>query len=97
MDFSQLTKLLIIPAALIIFSINWSYACNESVCASVVSKCMLMGSCNCELSTCDCCKDCFFCLNILFDECCSCFGMYYALFLLISFISKSVYHIFSFI
>ncbi|NP_001295476.1 twisted gastrulation protein homolog 1-A-like isoform X1 [Athalia rosae] len=49
-----------------------SYACNEAICASVVSKCMLTGSCKCDLVTCTCCKECFSCLSYLYDECCSC-------------------------
>ncbi|KAG5348351.1 TSG protein, partial [Acromyrmex charruanus] len=49
-----------------------SEACNEAICASVVSKCMLTQSCKCDLVTCTCCKDCFSCLSYLYDECCSC-------------------------
>ena len=31
--------------------------CNEAVCASIVSKCMLLQSCKCELGPeCTCCK-----------------------------------------
>ena len=31
--------------------------CNEAVCASIVSKCMLLQSCKCELQPdCTCCK-----------------------------------------
>lgn len=51
-----------------------SEACNEAICASVVSKCMLTQSCKCDLVTCTCCKDCFSCLSYLYDECCSCVG-----------------------
>ncbi|XP_065574469.1 protein twisted gastrulation-like isoform X2 [Artemia franciscana] len=47
-------------------------ACNEAVCASIVSKCMLTQACNCELRNCTCCKDCFSCLSYLYSECCSC-------------------------
>lgn len=49
-----------------------SDACNEAICASVVSKCMLTQSCKCDLVTCTCCKECFSCLSYLYDECCSC-------------------------
>lgn len=49
-----------------------SEACNEAICASVVSKCMLTQSCKCDLVTCTCCKECFSCLSYLYDECCSC-------------------------
>lgn len=49
-------------------------SCNEAVCASVVSKCMLTQSCKCDLKNCSCCKDCFSCLGELYSECCSCVG-----------------------
>ncbi|XP_046733946.1 twisted gastrulation protein homolog 1-A-like [Diprion similis] len=53
-------------------SARTSLACNEAICASVVSKCMLTQSCKCDLVTCTCCKECFSCLSYLYDECCSC-------------------------
>ncbi|XP_044758840.1 twisted gastrulation protein homolog 1-A-like isoform X2 [Coccinella septempunctata] len=53
-------------------SLGYVYTCNEAVCGSVVSKCLLTQSCNCELTNCTCCKDCFNCLSYLFSECCSC-------------------------
>lgn len=56
-------------------SIHYSFACNEALCASVVSKCMLTQSCKCEMKNCTCCKDCFNCLDRLFVECCSCVEM----------------------
>ncbi|KAG8233409.1 hypothetical protein J437_LFUL013402 [Ladona fulva] len=49
--------------------------CNEAVCASVVSKCMLTQSCKCDLKNCSCCKECFNCLSFLYSECCSCVDM----------------------
>lgn len=49
--------------------------CNEAICASVVSKCMLTQSCKCDLTHCSCCKDCYNCLSYLYSECCSCVGM----------------------
>lgn len=49
-------------------------ACNEAVCASVVSKCQLTESCKCSLKDCTCCHECFTCLGSLYDECCSCVG-----------------------
>jgi len=53
-----------------------SYACNEAICASIVSKCMLLQSCKCEmLPDCTCCKKCFECLDYLYTECCSCVDM----------------------
>uniref|UniRef100_A0A0A9YJJ3 Protein twisted gastrulation n=1 Tax=Lygus hesperus TaxID=30085 RepID=A0A0A9YJJ3_LYGHE len=52
-----------------------SEACNEAVCASIVSKCMITQSCKCDLKNCSCCKDCFNCLSHLYSECCSCVEM----------------------
>merc|ERR1739848_914204 len=50
--------------------------CNEAVCASIVSKCMLLQSCKCDLHPdCTCCKKCFECLDYLYSECCSCVDM----------------------
>lgn len=52
------------------------HTCNEAVCASIVSKCMLLQSCKCELQPdCTCCKKCFECLDYLYSECCSCVDM----------------------
>lgn len=48
--------------------------CNEAVCGSVVSKCLLTQSCKCDLENCSCCKECFTCLSYLYSECCSCVG-----------------------
>ena len=53
------------------------WACNEAVCASLVSKCMLLQSCECNLmdtQNCTCCKACHLCLARLYTECCSCVG-----------------------
>merc|ERR1712168_1227603 len=51
-------------------------ACNEAVCASIVSKCMLVQSCKCELHPdCTCCKKCLECLDYLYSECYSCVDM----------------------
>lgn len=49
-------------------------SCNEVVCASIVSKCMLTQSCKCELKNCSCCKECLKCLGKNYEECCSCVG-----------------------
>nr|CAI5855669.1 unnamed protein product [Callosobruchus analis] len=51
-------------------------SCNEAICGSVVSKCLLTKSCNCNVKNCTCCKDCFNCLSYLYTECCSCVGRY---------------------
>ncbi|XP_030379739.1 protein twisted gastrulation [Scaptodrosophila lebanonensis] len=49
--------------------------CNEMVCGSVVSKCLLTQSCQCKLNDCHCCKDCLNCLGDLYTECCGCLDM----------------------
>merc|ERR1712129_544654 len=56
--------------------VNITTSCNEAVCASIVSKCMLLQSCKCDLQPdCTCCKQCFECLDYLYSECCSCVDM----------------------
>lgn len=50
-------------------------SCNEAVCGSIVSKCLLTQSCKCDLQNCTCCKECFNCLSYLYSECCSCVDM----------------------
>ncbi|CAH0551406.1 unnamed protein product [Brassicogethes aeneus] len=53
-----------------------SEACNEAVCGSIVSKCLLTKSCDCERNEeCSCCKSCFNCLSDLYTECCACVDM----------------------
>lgn len=61
-------------SAILLF--NSVESCNEAVCASVVSKCMLTQSCKCDLKNCSCCQECFTCLSYLYTECCSCVGLY---------------------
>lgn len=57
------------------FLFHTAESCNEAVCASVVSKCMLTQSCKCDLKNCSCCKECYSCLGYLYTECCSCVDM----------------------
>lgn len=47
-------------------------SCNEAVCGSVVSKCLLTQSCKCDMKNSTCYKDCSNCLGNLYSECCSC-------------------------
>lgn len=49
--------------------------CNEAVCGPIVSKCMLTQSCKCDAKNISCSKDCFYCLDKLYLECCSCVEM----------------------
>jgi hypothetical protein len=55
--------------------IHQAQTCNEAVCGSIVSKCLLTQSCKCDLKNCTCCKDCYNCLSYLYEECCSCVGI----------------------
>lgn len=57
---------------IVYFNQDASSTCNEAVCASIVSKCMLTQSCKCDLKNCTCCRDCYNCLDDLYYECCSC-------------------------
>ena len=64
---------------ILLITVNYSNAenCNEAVCASLVTKCMLLKSCECDMTdarNCTCCKDCQRCLQSLYTECCSCVG-----------------------
>ncbi|XP_073976349.1 protein twisted gastrulation-like [Rhodnius prolixus] len=56
----------------LIIILQFSECCNEAVCASIVSKCMITQSCKCDVKNCTCCKECYNCLNNLYSECCSC-------------------------
>ncbi|CAH1980789.1 unnamed protein product [Acanthoscelides obtectus] len=56
-------------------SIRYSFACNEAVCGSIVSKCLLIKSCSCDLATKPCAKECFNCLGVRYHDCCSCVDM----------------------
>lgn len=74
-------------------SVN-TYSCNEAVCGSVVSKCLLTKACNCDYKAgnCTCCKDCNACLGNLFYECCSCVGQYINCFITCVCITFLVYY-----
>lgn len=53
-------------------------ACNEALCAPLVSKCMLIKCCECDMTNkknCSCCRDCQVCLAKLYTQCCSCVGL----------------------
>ena len=69
--------LITIITLFLLSSIELSSACNEAVCASIVSKCTLLKSCECEITEdgCPCCKTCFMCLDYLQTDCCSCVGL----------------------
>lgn len=72
---SAAAVILAVSVILVGFLTHSTYSCNEQVCASIVSKCMLTQSCKCDLKNCTCCKECYNCLNYLYGECCSCVDM----------------------
>nr|CAD7399322.1 unnamed protein product [Timema cristinae] len=55
-----------------VFLMTPTESCNEAVCASVVSKCMLTQSCKCDINNYSCYQECYGCLGNLYSECCSC-------------------------
>ena len=54
-------------SSVLFLEITGSTVCNEALCASIVSKCTLLKSCECEItpSGCECCAKCFACLEYL--------------------------------
>lgn len=53
-------------------------SCNEAICASLVSKCLLVKACECDMSNkknCSCCSQCSKCLAKRYPYCCSCLGL----------------------
>lgn len=54
-----------------------SDSCNETLCASIVTKCQLLQRCNCDSNTVDvtCTQECFKCLDFLYIPCCSCVNL----------------------
>ncbi|XP_052860158.1 protein twisted gastrulation isoform X3 [Anopheles cruzii] len=67
--------LLVCAAFMLLSAVQFASSCNEMVCASIVSKCMLTQSCKCDMKNCTCCKECADCLSYLYTECCSCLEM----------------------
>lgn len=74
-DLASFVAVLAVSVILVGFLTHSTHSCNEQVCRSIVSKCMLTQSCNCDMKNCTCCKECFSCLNYLYGECCSCVDM----------------------
>jgi len=52
-------------------------SCDETVCGSIVSKCMLLQSCKCDdpVGNLTCARECFLCLDHLYSDCCTCLEM----------------------
>ncbi|ELU17863.1 hypothetical protein CAPTEDRAFT_165012 [Capitella teleta] len=76
----------LLTGAMLLFLASFSHfwvsseasACDQAICASLVSKCLLMKSCECDMTNkknCTCCQQCHRCLSKLYTECCSCVGM----------------------
>lgn len=62
--------------------IVYNDVCIEDVCGPIVSKCLLLESCNCLITptesmaqNCSCCKQCVACLGEMYHQCCSCVGL----------------------
>lgn len=69
-------SLLLLVYFITIHPLTESASCNESVCGSVVSKCLLNRSCECELpGKCTSLKMCKKCLDKHYTECCPCVDM----------------------
>lgn len=69
------SKVLLLSLLIVCFLHKSCLACNSLVCGPIVSKCMITGSCNCDIKACKCCKQCFTCLSYLYTECCGCIDM----------------------
>ncbi|XP_031626994.1 protein twisted gastrulation [Contarinia nasturtii] len=74
-DYTRIFGVSTLAVFLLIVSVHLSQSCNEQVCASIVSKCMLTQSCKCDSKNYSCCSECFKCLGHLQLECCSCLEM----------------------
>lgn len=52
---------------------NVALSCNEEICGSIVSKCILTQSCKCDKNDMSCFKDCVRCMGKqYFEDCCAC-------------------------
>lgn len=49
--------------------------CDELICGSIISKCLLMKSCQCNFKDYYCYKNCLNCLGDLSKKCCNCLNM----------------------
>ncbi|XP_054166777.1 twisted gastrulation protein homolog 1-A-like [Oppia nitens] len=68
--------IVVLVSLLLIIAANVVMGCNEGVCASIVSKCMLTESCKCDFKhNRTCSHDCHKCLDYLYHDCCSCVQM----------------------
>ena len=47
--------------------------CNQTLCQPYINNCTEL--CSCDQSWCWCCMPCINCLGLMWNDCCSCFGM----------------------
>lgn len=75
---NRYTTLLVTGVVGCLVSIIVVQACNEALCAPIVSKCMLLKSCDaCDMATnatCNWKKHCAKCLAQHYGDCCPCVG-----------------------
>ncbi|XP_050398913.1 twisted gastrulation protein homolog 1-A [Patella vulgata] len=74
----KISSSILLAAFTVLAVVLTAEACNEAICASQVSKCMLIKCCECDMSdkkNCSCCQDCQVCLSKLYTECCDCVGL----------------------
>lgn len=85
-DPTMRNKIFLACAIVLVVCVSWAVCCDEGVCVSIVSKCLLIKSCDCDMTSlknCTCCKDCQLCLSKLYTECCSCVGWYFHFFFML--------------
>ncbi|XP_044766605.1 twisted gastrulation protein homolog 1-A-like [Coccinella septempunctata] len=69
----NLLKVACMSVVILLYLLNsYTECCNESVCGSIVSKCLLMQLCRCTPGNYTCNKECYYCLKDSYSECCSC-------------------------
>lgn len=70
----KILSMILLTSLTFLLMARFTTSCNQMLCASIVSKCMLTQSCKCDMKNCTCCVDCYNCLSWLWKECCSCVG-----------------------
>lgn len=70
----KILSVILLTSITFLLMAKFTFSCNQMLCASIVSKCMLTQSCKCEMKNCTCCRECYQCLSWLWQECCSCVG-----------------------
>lgn len=70
----KILSVILLTSLTFLLMARFTTSCNQMLCASIVSKCLLTASCKCDLKNCTCCTSCYQCLSWLWQECCSCVG-----------------------